>query len=419
VGDDTHAGRSGPPPPIVVLLGILLLAPVLLWNQFAQDAVPFVVAGELARTAPGEVYTTSGDVFVPTPRFAARSCELSPPGTDCPNQVVAFVSPPSSIPLAVVVSWAGARAGPFLLRLVTAGSIVAGLWVLRRRLLDHDPAAEGPFLLSVLLLVPMIMVPLALGQTSTLMFLSAAIGLRVADRSPRHAVLVGLLWGATVAIKLSPLFLLPVLLFRRRWLVAGSGLALAALAGLASLAITGTELVDGFTDSLGRLEDVAGDNPYSGSVEAAVHWIAPDLASGTASAVVWGVRALLLIVLVVVGRRIVDEDLQWAWAWTACLLFVPMVWWHYVWVAFAALVLLAVNRPRAERPARFLVLAAAATIPMSLVNGSEQSLPGWQFVYLLVAVVVVTVLAPKGEPDGLLRPPAVPEGASGRPRQRR
>jgi hypothetical protein len=420
----TRPRRSGPPPPVVILFGILLLAPLALWSTFAQDAVPFVVAGELARASPDDVYTTSGDVFVPPPRFAERSCVISPPGTDCENEVVSFVSPPSAIPLAVLVAEAGARVGPFLLRVIAAGSTVAGLWLLRRRLLEQDPAAEGPFLVTALLLLPMIMVPLALGQTSTLMFLSAAIGLRVADRSPRHAVLVGVLWGATIAIKLSPLFLLPVLLWRRRWIVAGTGLALAAVAGLAALAIGGTELVDGFTGSLDRLEAVAGDNPYSGSIEAAVHWVAPDLATSTASAVAWGTRLVVLAALLVVGRRIVDEDLQWAWAWTACLLFVPMVWWHYVWVAIAALALLVLTRPREERPASLLVVAALATVPMSLVNGSERSLPVAQFAYLLAAVAIVTVLAPKGEPAGRWRPPPAvtpdpPEGASGRLGQRR
>ena len=410
--EEARRGQAGLPSPVAVLLGILLAAPLLLWNAYAQDAVPFVVAGELARPSPGDVYNPTGDLFTPPPAFAERACEISPPGTDCANEIVAFVSPPSSIPLAVLTSIAGSRAGPALLRLVCAGSIVGGLWVLRRRLVGHDPSAEGPFLLTTLLLVPMVMVPLALGQTSPLMFLSAALGLRVADRSPRHAVAVGALWGAAVAIKLSPLLLLPVLLWRRRWLVAASGVGLALAAALATLAISGTELLDGFVDSLGQLEEVAGQNPYNGSVEAAIHWVAPGLDPSAASAIAWASRAVALVVLAAIGRRIIDEDLQWAWAWTACLLFVPLVWWHYVWVAIAALALLAVQRPRQEHRARLLVPAAAATIPMSLLNGSPQSLPGWQFLYLLAVVVIVTALAPKAATVGWLRPPPPSEGAS-------
>jgi hypothetical protein len=407
VSDDRGArDLSSRVPPVAILLVVLLLAPLALWSRFAQDAVPFVVAGELVADSPDQIYTTGGDIFLPPPLFAERSCEIAPAGTDCPNQIVAFVSPPTAIPLAIVTSWFGAQGGPALLRLVTAASLAVGLWILRKRVVAHDPDADRTFLVATLLLVPMIMVPLALGQTSPLLFLSAAVGLHVARRSQLHAAGVGILWGATVAIKLSPLFLLPVLLWRRQWAVAAWGLGVAAVSFLVTLPIGGADLLDPFRESLLQIEDGAARNPYNGSLESFVHAIAPDLTgSGGQSAVLWAMRATILVAAVLIGRKIIDEDIQWAWAWSVCLLFVPLVWWHYVWVTFAGLVLVLATRPPEQRPWRLLVVYAAASIPMSLLNGTDDALPVAQFLFLVASVVVITVLAPKADPPGWLTPP--------------
>src|SRR5947209_7904393 len=69
--------------------------PFLIVGNLGQDAVPYLVAGDLVRQQPGEVYASrNGDLFDLKPVFADRFCRLAPKDTDCANVNVAFVSPP-------------------------------------------------------------------------------------------------------------------------------------------------------------------------------------------------------------------------------------------------------------------------------------------------------------------------------------
>lgn len=77
------------------VMAIWLLAPLLLADRVAQDAVPFVVAGELVSSDPGGVYATDAtDLYDLPPAFARRSCELTPADVECGDVNVAFLSPP-------------------------------------------------------------------------------------------------------------------------------------------------------------------------------------------------------------------------------------------------------------------------------------------------------------------------------------
>jgi hypothetical protein len=103
------------------------------------------------------------------------------------------------------------------MRLGVSACLVAGVLSLRRRLIARHPDVDGVLAVTLLLLTPMFMVPQALGQNSPLLFLSAALGLAVADRSRPASIGVGVLWALTVAFKLSPIVLVVVLVVRRRW----------------------------------------------------------------------------------------------------------------------------------------------------------------------------------------------------------
>ena len=378
-----------PSPLVLAVLGFWLVAPFLLVNRLAQDAVPFVAAGELARTDPEHVYTPTGDLFTLPEEFARVSCDVSPAGTDCTEENVAFVSPPPAIPIAVLTSVLGSTLGPLVMRLGVSACLVAGVLSLRRRLIARHPDVDGVLAVTLLLLTPMFMVPQALGQNSPLLFLSAALGLAVADRSRPAAIGVGVLWALTVAFKLSPIVLVVVLVVRRRWTALAAGVATLAVLTLAALPFGGVEMWRAFVESSTELQGNWPVNPYNGSLEAFVHALVPGT-TGTATfdVVVWTVRIVLAAAMAWVALRIDDEDSQWAFAWLGSFLLVPVVWWHYLWVAFAAVIVAMAATTLRNRLASptLLVAMAAVSLPMSLVNGTGSSVPWAQFLFLVVAV---------------------------------
>jgi hypothetical protein len=72
---------------------------------------------------------------------------------------------------------------------------------------------------------------------------------------------------------------------------------------------------------------------------------------------------------------------------------------------FAGLVLVLTTRRPSERRRWLLVAFAAATVPMSIVNGSGRSLPVARFVFLVASLALISAWAPKAAPAGILKPP--------------
>jgi hypothetical protein len=388
VGADVTDHRTPRPSPLVLaVLGFWLVAPFLLVNRFAQDAVPFVAAGEVARTDPGQVYSSSGDLYVIPADLARASCDATPSRADCAENV-AFVSPPTALPVALLASVLGPTPGVLAMRLAASVCLVAGVLALRRRLTARHPDVDPVLAIVLLLLTPMFMVPAVLGQSSPLLFLSAAIGLAVAGRSRTASVGVGILWAAAVAFKLTPVVLIVVLVVRRRWLVLGAGLTTMVVLALAALPLGGGDMWRAFVDSSVELQPNWPSNPYNGSLEAAVHAVVPDTGGTIQDVAVWGTRVGLAAAMAWVALRIDDEDSQWAFAWLGSFLLVPIVWWHYLWVALAAVIVAMAATTLRNRLASptLLVAMAAATVPVSLVNGTGSSVPLAQFLFLVVAV---------------------------------
>lgn len=406
MGATSKPRRHVPSDPVRVLFfGVLafwLVVPFVIRATLAQDALPYVVAGDLVHDDPSLVYASrDGDLFDLEPAFAERSCRLAPAGTDCANLTVAFVSTPLAVPFAIAVSALGATWTSLLMRVAGAAALAGGMWVLWNRLAHRTPGAARYLLVGALLLTPFTMVVLALGQTSPILFVSAAIGVRRSGRWLRVALAAGL-WAAAIAFKAFPAALVVVLVWQRRWRMIACALAWGLVLGALALASGPVSLWTDFVANSGDLSAGAGANPYNGSIGALVHNLAAPLSSGS----VGSAATLIVAVGVVVGLAVwsasrLDDDTQWAYGYLLLLLVVPIVWWHYLWLAFAAVgLVLAAREDLDDRAVLVLPVLAAVTVPISIPVSRGWSIPVAQALFLIVTIALVPVLA-KGWPGPL------------------
>ena len=366
----------------------------LLWGRLAQDAVPYQVAGDLVHDHPGDVYASpSGDLFDLRAPFAQRWCELAPAGTKCGDVAVAFVSMPLALPFSVLLAAPGAELGVLLARLLAAGALAVGMFVLWNRLAGRSRDAPRYLVLTALLLTPMASVPITLGQTSPYLFLLACLGVQRTER-PVRRWLVAATWALTISLKLFPAAMGVVLLWQRRFrLILATVAALAALAVL-TLLVAPLSIWADFVHMSARVAEHSVGNPYSGSLDNLAHEIWHPLTENRALSVVsLVVRAAAAAGLWWWGVRDADDDTQWAYGWLALMLVVPLVWWHYLWVAVAALGMVLAARSVDRRWLVALPVMAALTVPISLANAAGSSWVVAQGVFLIVAAVAVPAIA--------------------------
>ena len=391
-------GRLGHPHPLrkwfVAVMAMWMVVGVLLWGRLAQDALPFFVAGDLVHDEPGEIYgSSSGYLFDLNPVFADRLCRAAPAGTDCDKFATGYVSMPLALPVAMVVRAPGPDYGVLLTRLLAAGALVAGMSVLWNRLAGRSREAPRYLVAAAVLLTPMAMVPITLGQTSPYLFLVACLGVRHTDRRG-PAVFVAATWALTIALKVFPAALGLVLLRQRRFrLLALAALALAGL-GLVSVAIAPVSIWADFVQVSGRLATRALDNPFNGSLDNMVAQIWHPLTSGTG-----GQRVFAVGRLAAGGGlwwwavRDADDDTQWAYGWLVVLFVVPLVWWHYLWLAVAAVGVVLAQPAVDKRLLVALPLLAAVTVPISVVVANGSAWPVVQGLFLLTVAVALAVVA--------------------------
>jgi hypothetical protein len=376
----------------IVLVWVALA--FLLWGRLAQDAVPYQVAGDLVHDHPHDVYASpSGDLFDLTPPFAAKWCQLAPAGTDCPQVAVAFVSAPMALPFSVVLAAPGAEPGILLARLLAAGSLAVGMFVLWNRLAGKGPDAPRYLVVTALLLTPMASVPITLGQTSPYLFLLACLGVQRTTR-PGRRWFVAATWALTISLKLFPAALGLVLVGQRRWkLLVATIASLAVLVGL-TLLVAPTSIWADFVHLSVRVAKHSVGNPYSGSLDNLAHEIwHPLTENGALAATSLVLRAAAALGLWWWGVRHADDDSQWAYGWLALMLVVPLVWWHYLWVAVAALGIVLAGKGVDRKWLVALPIMAAATVPMSLANSAGSSWVVAQSLFLVVAAVAVPAIA--------------------------
>lgn len=409
---ERRSGTRGPFA-LIALMVMWLALPILLIGRFAQDAVPFLVAGGLSASDPHEVYSAiGGDLFTLGEEFSRRSCELSPTGTDCTNLNVAFVSPPIALPLAWGLASLGPVGGVLAVRFVAALMLTGGYWILAQRLRARAPDMDAPLTVTAFLLTPFVIVPLALGQTSPVLFLSAALGVRITERSHKAAAGVALVWVLASVLKVWPAALLLLLLWQRRWRVIGWAIGWTTMFVAFSLPFSPLGVTGDFLRMSRALNATAVVNPYSGSLGALAYHLWEPLSRGGAAAALLVVRMALVGWAAWWGMRKADRDLQWAFGYLVLLAFVPLVWWHYLWVALAALAIALATRPKLGSERILLPIVAFVTVPISLLSANGRSWPIGQSVFLLAMLVLVAWLG-RGEPidlHGPAQPRIGPEG---------
>ena len=392
-----RAHRSVPPivrHAFLALLALWIVMPIGLHGRVAQDAVPFVAAGRLAHAHPTEVYAArNGDLFDLRPKFRQVWCNIAPAVTDCNDVAVAFVATPPLIPVVVGLALLGDSAALILMQFAASLMLAAGMWILWERLAHRTRHAPQLLLASTLLLTPMAMVPIGLGQTSPIMFLSVCAGLATPGKRRRITSIAA--WTAAVVIKVIPAALVAVVIWRKRWAMLGWAAATIAALSIISLAIVPLATWGDFVRTTLQLSSATTTNPYNGSFSALLTRLLPgDPTTGAAAAAVKVVSLLAGASICWAGMRGTDDDTRWAIGFVALLFFTPLVWWHYVWVAIGALgVVLAQQRRLDDRLLALLPATALVSVVPSIPNANGHSLPVAQALFLIVVTVVICVLA--------------------------
>jgi hypothetical protein len=378
----------------LAILAVWVVMPFALHGRVAQDAVPYMAAGHLARAHPADVYAARhGDLFDLRPTFRRAWCAAAPVGTDCANLAVAFVSSPPVIPVAVALAWLGDGISRLVMQLAASLMLAGGMLLLWQRLARRTPRAPQLLLVSTVLLTPMAMVPIGLGQTSPAMFLSVCVGMGLP--SGRRRVGAAAAWTAAVVLKVIPAALVALLVWRRRWAVLGWSMLMMVALALASLLIVPLSTWGDFVRTTLELSSTTTTNPYNGSVASLLMRILPGATASGAGSIVTKVVCLAAGAAICwFGMRGTDDDTRWAVGYVALLFVTPLVWWHYVWVAIGALgIVLAGQRRLDDRTLALLPLVAALSVIPSIPNNNGHSLPVAQAVLLIVFTVTICALA--------------------------
>lgn len=347
----TRADGSAFPVLLLVAVGSWLLVPLLVRDVVPQDAVPLLVAGELAPDRPDLVYLDDpSSLYDLSHEVRERTCEFYEDVDRCIDEGVAFISPPVALPLLVGLAGLDDPAGRVVLQYLAVGALAAGFSFLVRPLVDRDEAALPLVATAVLLLIE-VQRQIELGQTSALLFLLAAVPVARPGRRRWSALTVVALVLA-VAMKAFPAVLLVALLaVGRVGIAVGAALALSALA-VATGALGPFSWWGDFLALSGEVADISADNPFNLAPPAVATSLGLPAAVGTAlgaGAAVAGLGFLL--------RRGDDRQLWWSSALVLTLLVLPQVWNHYLVVALALLGHAAVGRCR--RPELWLLAGTA------------------------------------------------------------
>jgi hypothetical protein len=387
-----------------VLIGLLSPVPE------AQDAIPYAVAGELWLDDPRHVYNGEGrTLYDLNPEFRARSCAVIGDPVRCGEIAVAFISPPTVLPLAGLLAWPGLATAVAAMTTGAGLTLAVAMLALWWRLAPRDHRAPLILMGTALLLTPLAANPIGLGQTSPLMALSVALGTGAfGGRRWRWASEAAL--GLVIACKALPGLLLGVLVAQRRQAAVARVVAGLALLTVVAVAVGGVDLVSEFLTSTASVNDQTAYNPYNNGLEAVVYrFPGVSVSAETATAVATGLRLVLVPTLAwLVVRR--PGDAAWAVAWAALVVVTPLSWWHYVLASVLALGVAIAGSDRVTALLPLLPGAAAVTLVVEVLE-IEHPLVRMSFATAVLVAVLRITAPPAGPPVATADPERVPTAA--------
>lgn len=393
--------RPHEPPAIVrhaflAILGLWLFMPFALAARPAQDAIPYLAVGHLATDHPEEIYASrNGDLYDLSPLFRAKWCDLAPTGTDCDDLAVAFVSSPPVIALTLPFGWMSGGTGALLMRLSAATMLVAGMSLLWRRLAHRTPNAGWLLVATVLAATPMAMVPIGLGQTSPVLFLSVCLG--IGATTGRQRIVSGAVWAAATLLKVFPGFLLFLLVIQKKWRHIAVAFLLAGVTSGITLAVTPTSIWADFVRGTFELSGPADANPYNASLHALLERAMSTVTGGSHAFVATILCLLVAGGICAMGMRDSTDDSRWAVGYVAILALMPLVWWHYAWILLGALGVVTAERDRLDdRLVGLIPLAACLSVVPSVLNGNGIAVTIAQAILLMAGTALLLWIVHSG-----------------------
>lgn len=353
-------------------LGAWCCVPFLQWNEVALDVLPLVAGGKVARTDARALYSEANRTTEAThDELSDAACGALPEGADCRSLRITFTQPPPAIPFSEALDALGLQRATLLMRLLGVASLATGLVMLARR---FDPASEHAQLAlaaTAVLLIPLVWNTTRYGQTSPMMFLSAAIGMNRRERGGLRDASRSLLLAFTVVMKAFPVALTAVLGVQRQWRKIAWTIAWLAASAVVTLLLVPSGVFGDFARSSRSGLSVAASDWSNISLDGVFNYFGDWHTEGLAYTLSLPVRAGVLAWLWLRRVRLCDEDFQWGYGWLAILLLIPVVWLHYLWLVIAAAVLAIVSRR--DRDRSVMVLPALAGLLAALVALGEST----------------------------------------------
>ncbi|MEY2451872.1 MAG: hypothetical protein QOD92_1446 [Acidimicrobiaceae bacterium] len=371
--DDRFAVRV-----FVIVLAIWMLLPIALHQYSATDTTPFVVAGRLVRSGnTADIYLDkNGDV---APRFRAEAC----PGADPRCESAPFVAPPTALPLAVPLGYLSIRGAAFVVRMLDAIALVLTMALLWQRLADRGPTTRRAIAISAVLLTPLVVVTLDMGNNSPLIVLLVAAVAVERVRHPAAEVGLGVGIAMAAALKLFPAALLLVALAQRRFRVVAGGVAgIVVLSGVTA-SIAPTSLYADFWQTTSRWSDRVAIGWFNGSIEAS----AREYSGSGWPVVVWALRAIIVVAAIRLYPRVPARAL-WPLAPFLLITVFPQVWVYYLFFAVVATCVLV------EATGRLGLLPAVAAVSSAPAIAQRLSMhAAWVYTGSVLTLLVIVAYA--------------------------
>ncbi len=424
--DASRAPRRPAQVLFVAIMVLWLVLPLVSFRDLAWDTIPLLTAGEIVLDEPDEVYASRrGGPNDMTPYFLERWCEASGQHPECRDIAVPYVNTPLVLPIAVGLAAIGRVPTALLFDLCSALALVGGMAVLWSRLTRRNRRAEMPLALAAVALTPMAMVPVSIGQLSTLMFLSVCLGM--SGTTPRRRLADAGAWVAASVVKVTPAPLVLLLVARRRWRMLTIAAVTVAVLFVASLFVAPFDIWFDFVTNTTTLDAIVrsnhevagGDNFYAGSVA----WLASQILPGSQAAGLGGAAvrlgcAVAALVICVIGMRATHDDNRWAVGYLALLWIAPLLWSHYLWVVFGAVAVALSLHPRAARTAPWVLVGFAVLLGFEgLLTQSGRAIEVLRPVSLIIGTVATLWFITDARATARRRGArsGVPKGAGGRP----